>query len=622
MEIRQYIRLFGRWAWLIILAVALGAGAGYLYSRYEKPVYRATSRILIMQPNNDNISNPFYLNDKQLTQTYTELIATGPVVNATSERLGYHVSNQQINVQQVPATDILQVTVEDNDPQRAADIANTVFDVFVEENEAVQASRYAAAEESLQTQIQDFEVRIAELQSQLTQLSEDSFNEQIENVTKTIADLQAEISVLQDEIVRLDYIVNPPASPIPGRISLAPTPSVDQQLELVKKQDRMNELKSLLAMYQRIYVDMTFAQGTPGSASAPASRKAEQVQAALNQYIQNYTNLLNNYESLRLARMQSTPNIVQIEAAVPPANPIRPRSLMNTILGAVVGLMLGGGFAFVKEYLDDTLRSPEEVAEVLQLPVLGYIGDMKGPRLENGRGKLPYVLAAPRSPVTEAFRSLRANLEFSDLDNPVKSLLITSSTLSEGKTTIAVNLAIVMAQLGRKVVLVDADLRRPRVHQVLGISNLAGLSDVLRKHATIQDVAHAWGNGNLIVITSGSLPPNPAEVLSSDKMVHIMNELKTIADIVIIDSPPFLLADASVLAARADGVLLVVQSNKTHLNAALSMMEQLNRVGARIIGVALNRINTKETYYYYEDLKNYSSYAYDIEKTQPGKKYP
>jgi polysaccharide biosynthesis transport protein len=229
-------------------------------------------------------------------------------------------------------------------------------------------------------------------------------------------------------------------------------------------------------------------------------------------------------------------------------------------------------------------------------------------------------LAAPRSPVTEAFRSLRANLEFTELDRPLKSLMLTSTTVSEGKTTIAVNLAVVMSQLGRKVILVDADLRRPRVHQVLGISNLAGLSDMLRNHATLQDVGHPWGNGNLIVITSGSLPPNPSEVLSSEKMMEILNELKTLADIVIIDSPPFLLADASVLAARSDGVLLVVQSNKTHLNAAMNMMEQLQRVGARIIGVALNRVNSNSVPYYYDDLKAYKSYAYDIERTQPSKK--
>lgn len=166
----------------------------------------------------------------------------------------------------------------------------------------------------------------------------------------------------------------------------------------------------------------------------------------------------------------------------------------------------------------------------------------------------------------------------------------------------------------------DDTLRRPRTYQVLGISNLSGLSDVLRKQASIQEVGHAWGNRNLIVITSASLHPNPAEVLSSAKMTEVMEELKNQANIVISDSPPFLLADASVLAARSDGVLIGVQSIKTHLNAALSMKEQLNRGGARVVGVALNRMNEKDSFYYYGDLKQYKSYAYYIKKTQPSKK--
>lgn len=621
MEMRNYLRLFRRWGWLMLLLTILGAAIGYVYSQYQTPIFRSSTRILIMQPTDGELTSPLVINDKQTSTTFTELIATGPILQATSERLGYQISRSQVFVTPVPQTDIIEITVEDEDPERAAQIANTLVTVFVEQNQAVQASRYAAAEESMQAQIRDFESRITELQAQLTQISEESYNQQVQNVTKTIGDLQGEINVLQDEIVQLDYIINPPASRIPGRFSTAPTPTVEQQMDFVKKQDRLNELRNLLAMYQTIYVDLTFSRGAP---SAGEARRVDQVQAALDQYIQSYTNLLNNYEELRMVRMRSTSNIVQVESATPATRPVRPLSTVNGLLGGVVGMLLAGAFAFYKEYTDDTLRTPEEVYEVMRLPVLGYIGDMTSPRLKSpsGRSKMPYVLAAPRSPVTEAFRSLRANLEFTgkDLDRPVKTLLITSSTLSEGKTTVAVNLAIVMAQLGRRVILMDADLRRPRVHQALGMSNMAGLSDVLRKQASIADVAHSWGNGNLLVITSGSLPPNPAEILSSERMKEVLKELKDQADMVIIDSPPSLLADASVLAARSDGVLLVVQSNKTHLNAALGMTEQLNRVGARVIGVALNRMSNKDSFYYYGDLKNYNSYAYDIEKTQPTKK--
>jgi polysaccharide biosynthesis transport protein len=619
MEIRLYLNMIKRWAWLLILIAILGAGAGWIYSRYQDPIYRSSTMILIMRAPEDRQSNFLYVNEKQLSQTFAELIVTQPVLLGTAERLGYPVRDRQIIVEQVPEAELIQVTVEDKDPERAAEIANTLVKVFLEQNEAVQASRFASSEESLQAQIQQVEQQIAALQSQLSLESETLYQQQIDEVTRTIANLQNEISVLQEEIVQLDYLVNPPESRVPGRFAIVPTPTVEQQLELVQKQDRLSELRTLLGMYQRIYVDLTYSASS-NSAASP-SRNTDQIQAALNQYQQIYSNLLANYESIRLSRMRSTPNVVQVEQAMPANSPVRPQPMVNMALGGILGLMLAGGFAFLNEYLDDTLRTPEEVAGVLNLPVLGYIGDMDSPRLkDNGKklAPLPYVMAQPRSPVTEAFRSLRANLEFVDLDHPVKTLLVTSSTVSEGKTTIAMNLAVVMAQLGRRVILVDADLRRPRVHKTLGIPNVTGLSDVLRNHATLQEVGQSWGNSNLVVITSGSLPPNPAEVLSSDRMAEVINELKSVADMVIIDSPPSLLADASVLAARADGVLLVIQSNKTQMNAALAMTEQLNRVGARVIGVALNRINTRESFYYYGDLKNYGSYAYDVDKTQPG----
>ena len=618
MEIRQYINILKRWFWLILLVTALGIGAGYIYSRFQDPVYRASTMVLVMQNQDNNVPDAFIVNDKQVAQTFAQLISTHPVIDATSKRLGYPVSSRQVQVSQVPESELINIAVEDGDPQRAADITNTLVTVFAEQNKALQASRFAAAEESLQAQVQDVDAKISNLQTQLAQQSEDMYKSQVDEVSRTIANLQNEITTLQADVAQLDYVVNPPVLRFPGRYYTGPVPTVEQQLELTQKQDRLNELRNLLQMYQEIYVNLSYTPNT-NTINNP-TRNLDQIQTTLTQYQQIYSNLVTNLESIRLARMRSTPNVVQVEQALPASSPIRPQPLVNMAIGGILGLLLAGGFGFVSEYMDETLRSPEEVSEVLHLPVLGYIGDMDRVRMtDTKRRGMPYVLAQPRSPVTEAFRSLRANLEFVDLDRPIRTLAITSSSVSEGKTTIATNLAIVMSQLGRKVVLIDADLRRPRVHRTLGISNVMGLSDVLRSHATIQEVAQPWGNGNLIVITSGSLPPNPAEVLSSDRMVQVMSDLKDIADMVIIDSPPSLLADSAVLAARSDGVLLVIQSNKTQLNAATAMIDQLKRVGANVVGVALNRINTRDSYYYYGNLKNYTSYAYDVEKTQPGK---
>lgn len=615
MEMRQYFIILKRWFWLILLVTALGVGAGYVYSLYEKPVYRAQSMLLVLQNQSDTGADTLFANNKQAALTLSQLVVTQPVIDATAQKLGYPISSKQIEVENVPNSDLIQINVEDNNAERAAAIANTLVNEFVEQNKEVQASRFASSEESLQAQIQDVDAKIANLQTQMKQQSEDIYKQQIDDVSKTIANLQNEISTLQKDVAALDYVVNPPGLRF-QRYYGGPLPTIEQQLELTQKQDRLSELRSLLQMYQKIYVDLTYNPNNVNSQNQ--NLNIGQIQTTLNQYQEIYSNLVANLETVRLARMRSSTNIVQVETAAPPKTPVRPNPIANMAIGGILGLLLSGGFAFVNEYMDDTLRSPEEVAQILQLPVLGYIGDMKTPQLaDNKRRNLPYVLAAPRSPVTEAFRSLRANLEFVDLDRPIQTLVVTSSTLSEGKTTIATNLAIVMSQLGRRVILVDADLRRPRVHRALGISNVMGLSDVLRNHASLNEVAQSWNNDNLAVITSGSLPPNPAEVLSSPRMVQVLNELKSMADMVVIDSPPSLLADASALAARADGVLLVIQSDRTQMNAAMAMIEQLKRVGAHVVGVALNRINTRNTYYYYGDLKNYTNYAYDVERTQP-----
>ncbi len=610
MELKQYMMLLKHWAWLLILGLALGIGAAYAYTHYQTPTYQASTKILIMRAPEDTTLVLSSLNDQQYAQTFTELLVTRPVIDATSKRLGYRVSAGQIDAQRIPDAQIIQVTVEDSDPQRTADIANTLVTVFLEQNEQLQASRFASSEESLDAQRQQVEKQISDLRNQLTQVNVQNYQSRIQEVTTTISNLQAEILDLQKEIVSLQF----PKDPITTEDSrgrpyqITPTPSLQENTDLTLKQARLDELRSLLKLYQEIYVRFSVAADTPGNDS---SLSADQIQAALNLYEQIYANILNNYEAVRLARLKSTPNVVQVEAAAPSRNPISPRPMTNMMLGGIVGLLVTGVIAYLIEYLDDTLRTQDEVADVLQLPVLGYIGEMSRSSMKNGKAGQPYVVSQPRSPIAEAFRSLRTNLEFAELDKPLKTILVTSPSLSEGKTTIAVNLAYVIAQTGKQVILLDADMRKPRVHHDMGIPNRTGLSDVLRDHATLQSVTQPTSEPWLSVITSGSLPPNPVEVLSSEKMANILSELKGQADVVIVDGPPFLLADASLLSVKADGVLVVIQLNRTQASAALIMLEQLQRVGARILGVALNRIDLKDTNFYYKHLKNYRYFSYE-----------
>jgi non-specific protein-tyrosine kinase len=285
--------------------------------------------------------------------------------------------------------------------------------------------------------------------------------------------------------------------------------------------------------------------------------------------------------------------------------------MKNVLMGSVVGGFLMGAIVFAIEFLDDTLKTPEDVNHHLQVPVIGLIGKMDLPRSRDGdHHSGVFVAENPLLPITEAFRTLRTNLDFAGVNQPLKTLLITSASPSEGKTTIAANLAAVMAQGERRVILIDADLRRPTVHRNMGIANRKGLSDLFRNQTEISNVISSWGDPPIVVITSGGLPPNPTELLSSEKMETILAELKDKSDIVILDTPPAIVADPIVLAAVVDGVLLVIEPGKTKIGAAQVLMEQLERAGARVVGAVLNSISRRRSGYYYSKYHYYSSYYY------------
>jgi non-specific protein-tyrosine kinase len=217
------------------------------------------------------------------------------------------------------------------------------------------------------------------------------------------------------------------------------------------------------------------------------------------------------------------------------------------------------------------------------------------------------TISNPRSPIAEAYRTLRTNLEFSNLDKALRSLLVTSAGAEEGKSTTLANLAVTIAQSGKRVILVDADLRRPTLHQVFGLKNSVGLSDMVRDDTILANPpTQDTSVPNLKVLTSGQLPPNPAEILGSKRMSEILAALLERADMVLFDAPPVLaVTDAAVLSSKVDGVLLVVSAGKTKRENARRAQVQLQKINANIIGAVLN--NTKAdaaTQYYYAEQSN------------------
>lgn len=329
-------------------------------------------------------------------------------------------------------------------------------------------------------------------------------------------------------------------------------------------------------------------------ASMVSARQIQDVQSQISALQSKLATLQANYTSMfENSRGGAVNTLSVIEPAALPVAPTGPSRLAAVLVAAVIGSLLAIVAAYLLEYLDDSLKTPADIEHALGYPVIGYISDVGDGNIEQ-----PYAAYNPRHPFAEAFRSLRTNLEFAAVDEPLKTILVTSSDAGEGKTSVAANLAVVMGQGEKRTILVDADLRQPSVHEFMDLSNETGLSDVFIGRQSLQEGLHAWKNEQVAVIPAGVPPPNPAELLGSRRMDAILTSLKEVADVVIVDGPPFVVADASVLSAKVDGVILVVRPGYTQRAAATAMREQVKRSGARVVGVVLNRIPRKLAEYY------------------------
>ncbi|CUS04194.2 conserved protein of unknown function [Candidatus Promineifilum breve] len=615
MELKLIGQMLRRWSWLLVIGGLIGGGIGYAISLYQTLEYEARTKVLVMEPLGNGVTNATDLNDKELAETYMELLVTQPILESVGQKAGRPVRAQQISTMRVRDTGLLEVTVRDTDPQQAALVANVLVEVLIEYNEALQLSRFASSEQSLELQVGEIESELSQLESDIEQRSEQDIETQRLAIEQQKLELEQQIFALQGEIARLEQDVDdltPDALPN----QLPPPLTLDQRNQLNEKRTQLAQKQFQLGLAEETYFRLVLPEDplTAGNPTVDSIQNLEE--ANLELYRQLYSSLQSNYEAVRLARLQNTPNVVQVERAVPPTQPIQAGPLRNIILGAVIGLLLTGTIAFMLEYMDDTLKTPQDVTNVLGLPVVGYVVNESSMDKQEGT---PYVSAHPRSPMAETFRTLRTNLEFASVDKSLKTILITSPGAGEGKTTVATNLAAVMAQANKRVILLEGDLRRPRVHKALGMTNQVGLSDVFRGQMDIRDVARYSKVKDLAVITSGSLPPNPAELLGSARMVQILARLVESASVVIIDSPPFVVADSTVLAAKVDGVLLVIQPGKTHAEAARTMLAQLDRAGAHVVGVVLNRVSRKTSNYYgYYRYENDPIYTVENSATEDG----
>lgn len=313
----------------------------------------------------------------------------------------------------------------------------------------------------------------------------------------------------------------------------------------------------------------------------------------------------------RLLDIQSSEALNQNAAqvvgkATVPKSPVSPRKAEDAVLGLLAGLVLGVAIAFVRERLDDRIKSRDELERRLGVPVLAAIPTVRTWRRTEDS---PLVMVSePKSPIAEAYRTLGTNVRYAASTQPLQVLMVTSALGGDGKTTTSANLAVALARTGKRVVLICADLRRPRTHAFFRLKNDAGLADAIADGVDIVDIARNPGIDNLRVVTSGPIPADPAELLSAPATRDLFAALREISDFVIVDAPPILaVADASIIAPMVDGALFVIDSQRSSRSALHQARNQLENAGANLVGGVYNNFDpagrggySSNYYYYYQ----------------------
>ena len=423
--------------------------------------------------------------------------------------------------------------------------------------------------------------------------------------------VQTEIKVLEGERVRARLIRTLDLEERPPDVDAAVIGSTDVISVRVRSTDPATA-RELADAYVQAYIDERREQAVDNllAASTPVPNKITELDDeidALDADDPQRQVLLAQQASFR-----ETLNQLQVDAALKtggasvvksaelPTDPVEPTPLRTTALAAGLALLLGVGLALIIDYFDDTVRTEEEVARVVVPPVLGVVP------VDRPVDNRPIAISAPDEYAVEVYRAMRTSLQFLALDRPLKVIQVTSSVAGEGKTTTATNLAVVLAQSGKRVAVVDADLRRPRVHEAFSIPRSPGLIDFVMdgELASVTRVVDLAGGASLAVIPSGTTMANPGELLATTRVRELIRLLAEHFDDVTLPSAPVLpVADSVALASSADAVVLVAQARRTTRRNLVSAMERLSRVGANVVGIVLNqakRVNAGEYAYRYD----------------------
>ncbi|MGH9775227.1 MAG: GumC family protein [Candidatus Acidiferrales bacterium] len=595
---------------------------------------------------------------------------TGATLQKRPAILGAFLGN--LSIKRVANTRLIEVSFEAEDPQLAATVVNTHLQNFIEQNfrsryeATTQASNWLSSElEELRIKMEKSEdARIAyEKQNQIWTVDEKQniATQKLADVNKSLTDAQTELlqkqamyqlahsgsvdsipmvrdsTVLQDLVKQQDLFDENYAEAVN---QFGPNYPKVQRIAAQQKKGLEAIEREKQAIVGRIDAEYHDAQGRVQLLSQALEQQKSEANDMAQKLVeynilvhdaesnkQLYDGLLQKLKEASISAGLRSSNIRIVDPALAPVTPSRPQKTRNIMLAFLVGLVGGIGLALFREYLDNTVKSPDDIESLTGLPSLAVVPSYAN---LNGHSRTPALVAGgtgdgtkevrvellaysqPKSQISEAFRALRTSLLLSQADRPPQVVLVTSALPREGKTTAAVNLAVTLAQLGDRTLLVDSDLRKPGIRRALNLKSGQeyGLSSFLAGVASLDEstIPHL-GIENLSALPTGPIPPSPADLLSSHRMRDAIAYLRTQYKFIVIDSPPIMAAtDAVILSAQVDGVLLVVRSGETPKEAFTRCRDLLNGVKCRLLGVVLNAVDSSAPDYYYS--YRYYPYAY------------
>ena len=604
-NLSDYLKIVRKRIGLILAFLIIIPTIVTIYDFTRTPVYRSVASLLVEQATpritkfEDVYQAPYVGEMQYFYQTQYKILESMALVERVfdelrlSKDLDYRglkdpllALKKQIKIEPVRNSQIILVSVEDRDPLRASVIANTLVKLYIQQD--IEMKNRAAKEATgwLESQLTDLKKKL--------QASEESLNSYMQkNKIVTVPDVEKKTQTLLESLKESRNKLETDIAEASKRYKAKHPKMIALRAQLDDTRIKIDqETNSLLDLNQKM-VQYNMLK-----------KEADSIQAL-------YSSLLSRAKETDISEKISASSIRLIDTAKPEDTPFKPKKLRDILFSFVVAFVLGFGLAFFLEHLDSSIRTSEDVTMYLNLPFLGYIPSLDKDS-KPGANKSLVCFNEPASKITESFRAVRTSILFaSPEDRPLKTILITSSIPQEGKSFISTNLSEVFCQVKEKVILIDIDMRRPKIHKELNIAQQPGLSNYLTGNADIASIIKPTVMPNLFVVPSGVIPPNPSELLSSDKILSLLEELKNRFDHIVIDSPPILsAADTSLLANIVDGVILVIKGSTVRMEAALQAKERILKAKGKIIGAIINNIQPEKEdsyyyhYYYSEEAKN------------------